>query len=55
MQLQFNSDAAYLVHKNARSRASGYHFLGNHDGKFNGPIHILAKIIRAVMASAAEA
>ena len=56
MQLQIDSDAAYLVNKQARSRAGGYHFLGNFDGKlFNGPIYILAKIIRAVMSSAAEA
>ena len=56
MQLQINYDAAYLVNKNARSRAGGYHFLGNLDGTlFNGPIYILAKIIRAVMASAAKA
>lgn len=60
MQYQIDSDAEYLVNKNARSRAGGYHFLGNLDGKlFNGPIYIyiyiLAKIIRAVMASAAEA
>ena len=62
MQLQIDSDAAYLVNKNGRSRAGGYHFLGNHNGKlFNGLIYIyiyiyiLAKIIRAVMALAAEA
>ena len=51
-----DSDAAYLVAARARSRAGGYHYLGNLDGKlFNGPIYILAKIIKAVMASAAEA
>ena len=56
MQLQIDSDAAYLVHKNAKSRTGGFHFLGNYDGKlFNGPIYILAKIIKAVMSSAAEA
>ena len=55
MQLQIDSDAAYLEHKNARSRAGGFHFLGNYNGKlFNGPIYILAKIIKAVMSSAAE-
>ena len=33
----------------------GFHFLGNKDGKlFNGPILVLAKVIRNVMASAAE-
>ena len=56
MQLQIISDAAYLVAKMARSRAGGYHFLGNRDGKlFNGPIYVLAKIIKRVMASASEA
>ena len=56
MQLQIDSDATYLVAPKARSRAAGYHFLGNKDGKlFNGPIFVLAKIIKAVMGSAAEA
>ena len=57
MQLQqIISDAAYLVAKMARSRAGGYHFLGNCDGKlFNEPIYILVKIIKAVMASASKA
>ena len=55
MQLHINSDAAYLVAPKARSRAGGYHYLGNKDGKlFNGPIFILAKVIKAVMSSAAE-
>ena len=40
----------------ARSRAGGYHYLGNFDETlFNGPIYVLAKIIKAVMGSAAEA
>ena len=56
MQLVVDSDAAYLNAPKSRSRAGGYHFLGNIDGKlFNGPIFILAKIIKAVMSSAAEA
>ena len=56
MQLQIISDAAYLVAKMARSRAGGYHFLGTRDGKlFNGPIYVLAKLIKRVMASASEA
>ena len=56
MQLQIISDAAYLVAKMARSRAGGYHFLGDQDGRlFNGPIYVLAKIIKRVMASASEA
>jgi hypothetical protein len=56
MILQGDSDAAYLVCPEAKSRAGGYHFIGNKDGKlFNGPIMVLAKIIKNVMSSAAEA
>ena len=55
MILQAISDAAYLVCPNARSRMGGYHFLGNKDRKlFNGPLLVLAKIIKNVMSSAAE-
>jgi hypothetical protein len=53
--LTIDSDAAYQVAAKSRNRASGYHYLGNLDGKlFNGAIFILAKIIKAVMQSAAE-
>jgi hypothetical protein len=57
MILTIDSDAAYQVAAKSRSRASGYHhYLGNADGKlFNGAIFIFAKIIKAVMQSAAEA
>jgi hypothetical protein len=58
MILSVNSDAAtaYQVAPKSKSRASGYHYLGNLDGKlFNGAIFILAKIIKSVMQSAAEA
>ena len=56
MILHTDSDAAYLVAPGARSRAGGYHYLGNRDHTlFNGPIHVLAKIIKNVMASAMEA
>lgn len=56
MILRIDSDAAYLVCPKARSRAGGYHYLGSKDGTlFNGPILVLAKIIKNVMASAAEA
>ena len=56
MILQSISDAAYLVCPQARSRMGGYHFLGNKDRKhFNGPLLVLAKIIKNVMGSAAEA
>ena len=53
LSLSCESDAAYLV---APSRAGGYAYLGNKAGtQFNGPIYVLAKIIKAVMGSAAEA
>ena len=56
MILRSYSDAAYLVAPNARSRAGGYHFLSNTSGtSFNAPIFVLAKVIKRVMSSAAEA
>ena len=56
MILRLDSDAAYLVNPQARSRAGGYFYLSNLSGTtFNGPIYILAKIIKNVMASASEA
>ena len=56
MILTVDGDAAYLVAAMARSRAGGYHYLGNIDGNlFNGSIYVLAKIIKNVMGSAAEA
>jgi hypothetical protein len=56
MILTIDSDAAYQVAAKSRSRASIYHYLGNLDGKlFDGAIFILAKNIKAVMQSAAEA
>jgi hypothetical protein len=55
MILYVVSDAACLVCPMARSRAGGYHYLGNKDGKlFNAAIFVLAKVIKNVMASAAE-
>ena len=56
MILSIDSDAAYLVAPQARSRAGGFHYLGNSDGSLmNGSIAVIAKIIKNVMASAAEA
>jgi len=56
MILTIDGDAAYLVAAMARSRAGGFHYLGNKDGTlFNGSIYVLAKIIKNVMGSAAEA
>jgi len=40
----------------AHSRAGGYHYLGSTSGKaFNTPVFVQAKVIKNVMASAAEA
>jgi len=56
MILQGDSDAAYLVCPEARSRLGGYLFLGNTARtQFNGAILVLARVIKNVMASAAEA
>ena len=55
MILTVDSDAAYLVSLKARSTAAGKCYLVNKYGKiFNGPIYIVAKVIKALMASAAE-
>ena len=56
--LHNHSDAAHLAASNARSGAGGHTFLGNRNNNkqiHNGPITILAKTIKHVMASAAEA
>ena len=56
MILTIHSDAAYLVAPKARSRAGGFVFLGNKDGSLiNGSISVLAKVMKMVLASAAEA
>jgi hypothetical protein len=56
MILHVDSDAAYLVCAGARSRAGGYHYLSDKDNTVhNGPVFVLAKIIKNVMSSAAEA
>ena len=55
MLYKIDSDAAYLMCPEARSRAGGYHYLGNADDNlFNGPIHVLTKVIQNVMSLAAE-
>ena len=55
MLYKIDSDAAYLECPEARSRAVGHHYLGNADGNlFNGPIHVLVKIIKNVMSPEAE-
>ena len=53
MQLEIDCDAAYIGASKSRSTSAGYHYLGNYDVKlFNGPIYVLAKVIKAVMCSA---
>eukprot|EP00536_Pseudo-nitzschia_multiseries_P015592 jgi/Psemu1/43163/gm1.43163_g len=54
MILRVDSKTSYLVCPEARF--GGYHYLGNNtDNLFNGEFLVLAKIIKNVMASAAEA
>jgi hypothetical protein len=59
MVLHVHSDASYLTEPEARSWAGGHHFLSdraNHPSPTpNGPILNIAKILRNVMSSAAEA
>ena len=56
MILHIDSDASFQVCAQARSRVGGYHYLGSKDGTlFNAPIEIIAKVIKPVMGSAAEA
>jgi hypothetical protein len=56
MILAIHSDVAYLVEPEARSRAGGFFYLGNKDGKLiNGSILMIAKIIKNVVSSASEA
>ena len=56
MILHTDSDAAFHVRPQARNRAGGYHYLGSRQGDlFNAPVLVLAKVIKNVMGSAAEA
>ena len=62
MNLYVESDAAYLVQPNARSRVAGFFYLSNKHTpntfpvpRRNGPILIICKTIHHVVASAAEA
>ena len=56
MILHVDSEAAYLVAPEARSRAGGYQYLSNHKGTlFNGHVLAIAKVIKNVMASATKA
>ena len=60
MVLHVDTDAAYLVMPQARSRIAGYFYMGNEQGKtphpeLNGAVLIECKTLRHVVASAAEA
>jgi hypothetical protein len=60
MILNVHSDASYLSAPKARSRATGYYFLGSlpKDGQpipLNGAIHVLYTLLKFVASSAAEA
>ena len=63
MCLHTHSDASYLSVPKGRSRAGGHFFLSDHPkrGKtpeqcaINGPVHVISKILKFVMGSAAEA
>lgn len=53
--LNLNQDQRSELSTDIRKLIGGYHFLGDSDGKmFNGPICILAKVLKHVTASAAE-
>ena len=55
MILHIESDGAHLTAPKARSRAGGYHYLGNkHDDMLNAPFHVLTKVMKHVTASAEE-
>jgi hypothetical protein len=57
MVLAVHSDASYLSEPKARSRAGGHFFMSENvaDPPDNSAVHTVAKIIKAVMSSAAEA
>ena len=56
MILHVESDAAYLVAPNAKSRVAGYYYLSNAVGTLqNPPIQVLCKLLRHDVALAAEA
>jgi hypothetical protein len=58
MLLHIHSDASYLSEDEAKSRASGFFYMGNtnkNDKKLtNGAILIVSKVLKHVMSSAAE-
>ena len=58
MIIRGDTDAAYLVASKVRSRNAAYIFMNNKDRDnqiINGPIMVIARILKMVVASAAEA
>ena len=59
MILHIDSDAAYLIAPNVKSRIAGYYYLGNmpskNDKSINGAILVECRYLKYVVASAAEA
>ena len=56
MILNIHSDAAYLVASKSCSRSVGFFLLVKINGSLiNGPIHVIAKILKNVLTSASEA
>ena len=64
MQLYLHSDTSYLSEAKAHSRAAGFYYLSNkpldptlppeYPPPLNGALHVVSKILRNVMGSAAE-
>jgi hypothetical protein len=59
MVLHIHSDGSYLSAPRARSRVGGYFYLSSNTpnpaaGQHNGPIYVLSRILKRVLASAAE-
>ena len=57
MILAIHSDASHLTEPKARNRADGHYYMADddEDQPKGGPVHNVAKIIRNVMASTADA
>ena len=56
MILHVDSDAAYLIVPGAKNRIAGHYYLSNAAGTMkNPPFHVICKILRHVVASAAKA
>ena len=57
MVLAVHSDTSYLSEPKSRSRAGGHFYMSNNEEEppNNGPVHIVAQIIKNVMTSAVDA